>query len=389
MIKIDGNKPFKKSKHPAINIIGKEKCTGCFGCVNSCPSSAIQMRMSEDGFFIPEFEENKCTQCGICAQKCPVINYNSDNFSKENIKVYAAFSTNDKIRLDSSSGGVFSEVAEYLLEKDYVIYGASWTEGLGVQHICIKDAKELYKLRSSKYIQSSVGTAYLEVDRLIRNEGKKVLFSGTPCQVAAIKMLVKSDDLFTIDVLCHGVPSKTVFDEYLKYVSKDNKVLNYTFRDKSLGWSKYKIKAKLEDSSTYECITRQDPFFQGFICDLYSNMPCYECKFSTVPRVGDITLGDFWKISDDLMDERGVSVVLVNNTKGMALLNAIEKEGRVELYPKTLEDAIKGNPRIHDGHLKMRVKREEILSKVNKEGFEYIMENYINKTERYVPDTII
>lgn len=384
---MNDNIAFNGSKLPAINIIGEEKCTGCFGCVNLCPFSALEMKLSEDGFYMPKVDENKCIECGLCTQKCPVINFNSGNFAKEDIQVYAGFSTSDEIRLKSSSGGMFSEIAEHLLEKGYIIFGATCTEELGVKHICVKEAKELYKLRGSKYIQSSIGTVYLDISKLIK-EGKRVLFSGTPCQVAAIKMLVKSENLITIDVICHGIPSKIVFDEYLKYIGNNKNILNYSFRDKSLGWSKRLVKAQMEDNSTYECIANEDGFFHGFICDLYLNMACYKCKFSAVPRSGDITLGDFWKISDDLMDERGVSVVLGNNQKGIELLHELEKLNKIKLYPKSLESALKGNPRIVDGHLNKRIKREEILSKVKSHGFEYILENYISKTERYVPDVI-
>lgn len=381
------NKTLKNNMSIAINIIGQEKCTGCFGCANFCPSCAIKMELSEEGFYIPKVDKNKCTDCGLCAKKCPVISFNSDNFSKEHLLVYAGFSNNDEIRLKSSSGGIFSEIAEHLLEKEYVIYGAAWTKNFKIEHIGIKEAKDLYKLRGSKYIQSSIGTVYSEISNLIK-EGKKVLFSGTPCQVAAIKMLVKNENLITIDVICHGIPSRIVFDEYLKYIGENKDILNYTFRDKSLGWSNRLVKAQIENGSTYECIANEDGFFHGFICDLYLNMACYECKFSTVPRTGDITLGDFWKISDDLMDERGISVVIGNNEKGIELLQELQKLDEIKLYPKTLESALKGNPRIVNGHLDKRIKRGEILNKVKYKGFEYIKENYISKTERYVPDVI-
>lgn len=384
---MDENQSLKNRKPPAINIIGYEKCTGCFGCANSCPFSAIEMKLSEEGFYIPKVDGNKCADCNLCVKNCPVINFNSGNLPKEDIQVYAGFSTSDKIRLKSSSGGMFSEIAERLLEKGYVIFGATCTENLEVKHICVKEAKELHKLRGSKYIQSSIDTVYSDIAKLI-DTGKSVLFSGTPCQVAAIKMHVKSENLITIDVICHGVPSKIVFDEYLKYIGKNKKILNYTFRDKSLGWSKRVVKAQIEGGSTYECTANEDGFFHGFICDLYLNKACYECKFSTVPRTGDITLGDFWQISEDLMDERGVSVVIGNNPKGIELLQELQKLDKIKLYPKSLESALKGNPRIVDGHLDKRIKREEILSKVKREGFEYIKENYINKTQRYVPDII-
>lgn len=374
------------SKLPAIKVIGIEKCTSCFGCTNACKFNAIEMKISEEGFYKPEIIEDNCVNCGLCSKNCPVISFESNNFKKEEIKTYAAFSTNDITRLASSSGGIFTEIAESFLEEGGVVFGAAWRENLNVRHIYVDNKEDLSKLRSSKYIQSNLDNIYSTIIDLLENQGRKVLFTGTPCQVAALKTFTKSENLFTADVLCHGVPSKIVFDEYINSITKGHKVNSYTFRDKSNGWSKYKVKIDIDKAKSYECITRQDPFFHGFICDLYLNLSCYNCKFAAVPRTGDITMGDFWKISEDLMDERGVSVILANNIKGLSLLHKLERQNKIKLFNKDLKDAIKGNTRIHDGFLNMRKKRSEILSKVKKEGFQYIYENYIKNTDRYIPD---
>lgn len=373
-------------KAPAFKIIGIEKCTGCFGCANACKLNAIKMELSEDGFYFPQINNVLCNNCGQCKNNCPILNSKTNNFTKLDIQTYAAFSNDDYTRLESSSGGIFTQIAESFIENGGVVYGAAWTDDLNVNHIGVKNLNSIYKLRSSKYVQSNLENIYSEIVNTHLKNGIKVLFSGTPCQVAALKTFTDSVNLFTVDVVCHGIPSKLIFDEYIKYISKGNKVSSYNFRDKSIGWSKYKVKMQMENGEIYECITRQDPFFHGFICDLYSNLACYNCKFAAIPRSGDLTLGDFWKISDDLMDEKGVSVVLANNEKGLKLLRELENNQRIKLYKKTLESAVYGNPRIYDGFLKMRKKRSEILEMAKKEGFEYIYENYIKVTDRYVPD---
>lgn len=367
----------------AISNIGEEKCTGCFGCFNSCNLGAISMEISEKGFYYPLVNEEKCTSCGKCNNNCPVINFQSTNYDKNNIKVYAGYTLDEDIRMESSSGGVFTELANYVLEQGGAVFGAKWNKNIKVNHSKVYTKQGLKELRSSKYIQSNIGFAYKDVIEEL-NKNKKVLFVGVPCQVAALKTFTKNENLITVDLVCHGVPSMKIFESYLKGISKNNKINSINFRDKSKGWSKYCTKINFEDGSEYSRITREDPFFHGFICDLYLNLSCYDCKFASIPRVGDITIADFWKIGQELMDERGVSLILANNEKGEGIVEKLALGNRIKIFEKSLEDALEGNPRIENGHLSMRNKRKECLRDIQKESFETISEKYIINLKRYV-----
>lgn len=377
-----------KEDKTAFGLIGKSKCTGCFGCMNACKADAIEMKLSEEGFFLPKIDNEKCTSCGLCAEHCPVIvdkNVHSKKYEEDDIKIYAANSTDDEIRFESSSGGVFTELCRRIIKGGGAVYGAAWDGELGVKHVCAEDETVIRRLRSSKYVQSNIKSAYKDVLHKLK-EGRRVLFSGTPCQVAALKTFTDDESLVTVDVLCHGIPSRTVYDEYLKYIGQDSEIKSYTFRDKGLGWSKYRVEAEKEDGTIYRCITKEDPFFHGFICDLYINEPCYNCRFANIPRVGDITLGDYWKAPERFMDERGVSLVFANDKKGYDLLRAAEASGNIRLNISCMEDALPGNPRINNGVLRKRKYREEILKLVKDKGFCYINEKYIKNTVRYLYD---
>ncbi|WP_411681472.1 Coenzyme F420 hydrogenase/dehydrogenase, beta subunit C-terminal domain [Clostridium thailandense] len=370
-------------KNSAIDEIGQEKCTGCFGCFNSCNVGAISMEISKEGFYYPLINDGKCVSCGKCNNNCPVISFKSDNYDKDKIKAYAGYTLDEDIRMESSSGGIFSELANYVLEQYGVVFGAKWNKNIKVNHSKVCNKQDLKELRSSKYVQSNIGNVYKNVlEELDRN--KKVLFVGVPCQVAALKTFTQSESLIAVDLICHGVPSMKVFESYLQSKSRNKKVNSVNFRDKSKGWTKYCTKISFEDGSQYLKITREDPFFHGFICDLYLNSSCYDCKFASIPRSGDITIADFWQIDEELMDERGISLILTNNEKGENIIKELVKNNKIEIFEKTLEDALKGNPRIKNGHLRMRDKREECLRNIEEEGFEEISKKYIVNLKRYV-----
>ena len=195
---------------PAINIIGYDHCTGCFGCYNSCHINAIEMKYDEEGFYKPYILSN-CVNCGQCEKACPVIQIENNNRCE---KSYAAWSKNKEIILNSSSGGIFSELAIEILNENGIVYGVGWENG-EVRHKKIDKKEELKELRGSKYLPSFIGESYRQVLEDLKND-KKVLFSGTPCQVAALNKMVRNDNLITIDLICHGMPSHKAYEKYCR-----------------------------------------------------------------------------------------------------------------------------------------------------------------------------
>ncbi|MCD6483203.1 MAG: Coenzyme F420 hydrogenase/dehydrogenase, beta subunit C-terminal domain [Candidatus Aenigmarchaeota archaeon] len=370
---------------PAIDVIGVQKCLGCFGCFNACPYGAIEMVISEEGFYIPRVNKNKCTNCGICQKVCPIISTPSiDRFPKP--IAYAAWSKNNKIRLTSSSGGIFSELANIIFEYDSVVYGVVWDERFHPVHVeATKDEKEiLEKIKGSKYVPSYVGDAYKKVVKNL-SEGKKVLFVGTPCQIAALNNFVNhlkidKSNLYTVDLVCSGVPSLIVWKTYLEYISKkmgERNIVSVKFRDKSDGWSHRTIRIEFDDGYSYISPFLKDWFCWGFLSNQYLNSICYNCPFSKIPRQGDLTIGDFWGVPKKLHDEKGVSVVLVNSKKGKELIEKMKK--RVELVPVNFEEATKDNPRIIYGKFKKPKQRKELITIARKKGFKAVIRKLMFK----------
>ena len=324
-------------KKTAISIIGNKQCTGCFGCYNICPVNAIEMKYDKEGFYKPNILEN-CIECGKCEKVCPVIKSEKSN---KYIKTYGAWSNNEEILLNSSSGGIFSELALEILNEDGIIYGVSWENG-NVKHKRIERKEELKELRGSKYLPSFIGKSYKEVVEDLKNN-KKVLFSGTPCQIAALNKIVKSDNLITIDLICHGMPS---YKSYKKYCDEEfrNPVTKVDFRSKGTGWINYSLiyyTNILKNNYHY-----MDKFFFGFLKDIYLNEPCYACKFKGTKngekREADITLADFWGVPKELFNKNGVSLVITNNEKGEEIFSKIKN--KIFFKEVSLETGIKGNP---------------------------------------------
>ncbi|HDH43807.1 MAG TPA: 4Fe-4S dicluster domain-containing protein [Thermococcus sp.] len=344
-----------------------ENCIGCFACYNVCPNEAIRIDLTNEGFYVLQINEFKCSDCGLCDKVCPILNLPIAN--EDRPVAYASWSKDPEVRVKSSSGGVFSELAKYVLKNGGIVYGVALDENMTAKHIRVDTEDELEKLRGSKYIPSFVGNAYREAIEELKR--KQVLFSGTPCQIAALNNIVKVskvkiNNLITVDIVCHGVPSLKVFRMYLDYISKGRKVRKMSFRDKELGWSNYQIKIEFEDGVVYKATHRfgkvQDPFFKVYLMDLCLNKVCYNCPFSRIPRQGDITLGDFWGVPEDLKDEKGVSIVLVNNKKGKDFLEKVEGLEKMEV---SLKLAAKSNKRIVSGDLSVPKAREKVLTAYN------------------------
>lgn len=312
------------------NLAPKSKCTGCTACYSSCPQKCITMQPDEYGFLYPEINTSVCIECKKCELSCPVIEYEKN---KNRPKVYAACALDEDIRGNSSSGGVFSLLANEVLEQKGVVYGAAYDSEYKVKHICIETRDEIHKLRGAKYTQSDLGGCFKEIKQHL-NSGRHVMFTGTPCQVAGMKKYLKKSysNLILVDFVCHGLPSPDAWKEYVKYRAfKDNGgtfPVNINLRSKKSGWSKYRYSNEYIyiNGKVYSKLSGEDLYMQLFVGDYINRRSCAECCFKGYDRVADITLGDFWGIWDiepEMDDDKGTSLILIHSEKANNLLNRI------------------------------------------------------------------
>lgn len=350
-----------------IEQVKSEECTGCGACMNACPVNAIKMVENEEGFIEPYIEKEKCINCGKCNKCCPKLNYENAN-CKEKIKVYAAYAP-DEIRKTSSSGGIFTLLAETIFEMGGVVCGAAYAEDMQVVHRLIDNKQELEYLKGSKYVQSDVRYSYQEVKNALMMD-KYVLFSGCPCQIAALKNYLGKvyEKLLTVDIICHGVPSYHTFKEYLETLNK-GKVKNVEFRNKQFGWNCSHDLIEYEDGTQYIGKVESDLYLKGFLKNLFLRKSCENCTFSDFPRVGDITIGDFWginNISPDMYDELGTSIVFVNSDIGRKYYNKIQpklkKQKELDFTPEKYPN------RVHSLY-QHHAKRKQYFEMVREKGF--------------------
>lgn len=351
-----------------ININNKTNCCGCSACAQACPKKCINMKSDTEGFLYPVAEKTVCINCGLCEKVCPIIN--SENKSETVLSAYAGYINDDTVRLNSSSGGLFTPLAEYVLSRNGVVFGAAFDSKQRVQHIRVDSEENLYLLRGSKYVQSDINNTYVEAKNDLDN-GKLVLFTGTACQIAGLKQYLRKDysHLFTVDVLCHGTPSPKVWEKYLEEHSKKvgSPVKQIFFRRKYNGWKRFAVELKFYNSAAYLKEFREDTFMRLFLGNICLRPSCHDCKFKTLDRDSDITIGDAWgidKVIPELDDDKGTSVILVHTEKGQKLLNSISeklviKQGNVdELLPPSADS--RKSVKIHPS-------RSEFFEQINKE----------------------
>lgn len=324
------------------------RCTDCGACRQSCPVSAISQRENEEGFMYPWISYDKCIQCGKCVEVCPVVNPVFTNSPEP--KCYAGY-TFDDIRLDrSSSGGVFTVLAKHVLGEDGYVSGVIFDEHFKAGHIVSNNPSDVFRMRGSKYVQSDTQNVYREIEQLLK-QSKKVLFTGMSCQVAGLKAYLgkQYDNLYCIDIVCHGVPSPGVFRKYLEEEVGLDEVRDVQFRNKeSEGWRKTYIHIDADKWNVFHQALGENAYAAAFLNDVINRNCCADCQFQKFPRQGDITIGDFWGIEDcdpELDDNKGISVILVNSQKGQRLLENCKKDF-VVLREEDLQDAIVKNPNI-------------------------------------------
>ena len=333
-----------------VAILPKEDCTGCYACANACPKSCIEMKSDENGFFYPTINSNACVSCSVCVRACPILSSKDQTYSNSPLGCYAAFSTDESVRFHSTSGGIFTHLAEIILEQNGFVIGAQYTADHLVEHSSISEKKDIEKLRQSKYVQSKSGMIYQEVQHLLK-KGHPVLFVGTPCQCAALQsFLGKSyDHLLICDFICRGVNSPKSYLDYLKKLEQrySSPVKLVWFKNKTYGWNHFATKIVFESGDVYLADRENDPFMLQYIkskSTINMRRSCYQCRFRSLNHPSDITLGDFWGIEElepELDTTLGVSAVIVNTAKGMSLFNSIRD--RICFIEKKLETIVKHN----------------------------------------------
>lgn len=356
-------------------------CSGCFACYNVCPAGAIEIVLSREGFYVPKIDKSLCTNCGLCLEACPVVNVpgSADRFAVP--ETHVSWSLGEKTRLNSSSGGLYPELAKLTLENGGVVLAVGWNEEWLPQHKELNSFDQIPETVGSKYVQSYVGAVYDRIAELVRNR-KQILFVGTPCQVAGLRNFIRQrqiteNNILLVDLVCHGVPSPLVFKKYLDEEFISDEITSISFRDKATGWSNFSFSVYHDISRKYSVPHRKDSFFWGFLINLYLNKICYNCPFSELPRQGDITLGDFWGVPDKYKDEKGVSVVLINSSRGKEFFGQLVRSKRVFAEQVPLETATKSNPRIISGHMKVPNERDKLLMEIHSKSWKYISRKYI------------
>lgn len=353
-------------------LCNKDDCTGCMACFNSCKTGAITIVPDDEGFVRPKIDQLICVNCGKCEKSCPqMVSVNAPNSEK---LVYACWLKDSKIRKNSTSGGAFTALSMPIFYKNGFVVGAGFDAELRVEHQIIDRERDLYKLRGSKYVQSNIGKIYLKVKELLVEE-KIVLFSGTPCQVAGLYSFLGNrnyKNLFTVDIVCHGVPSPQIFEEYKNYMTKKyhSKINDIYFRNKKPGWLVFGMKMNFENGKIYEKTTYRDPFIRAFLRELCLRPSCHSCKYANLGRVSDITIADFWGYvatgENDKDDDKGISMVMINSSKGKELFDEASKE--LNYWERPLEQAVKGNPALSKCFLPSS-KREDFWMDYHKYGF--------------------
>ena len=355
-----------------IDIKEKHNCCGCGACVQVCPKKCISMSTDTEGFLYPQVDGVICIDCGLCEKVCPVINQKEP---REPLAVYAAKNNNEEIRLKSSSGGIFTLLAEQIIAEGGVVFGARFNDKWEVVHDYTETKEGLEPFRGSKYVQSVIGDNFIKAKQFLA-DGRKVLFSGTPCQIAGLKKFLRKEyeNLLTVEVVCHGVPSPMVWRDYLDYkrakraVGKNTVssslnefpvIAGISFRDKANGWKKFGFKisyaaskaaensvSKSADNTNNEITPfNEDLFMKGFLKNIYLRPSCYHCAARQGKSGADISIADYWGIQlihPEIDDDKGTGLILINTKQGANYFNSIANQ--IDSLTSNYNKAIIQNP---------------------------------------------
>lgn len=340
-----------------FNICEHDSCTACSACQSICHKHAITMITDDEGFQYPYINEDSCVECGLCIKTCPA-NKELDVTSSYPQQPYLAWINDDEVRLDSSSGGIFTALARYVISQGGVVCGAAYDDDMTVRHRIVDNENDLIHLRGSKYVQSITEGIFSDI-KVYLNKGVMVYFVGTPCQVAGLKSFLKKkyDNLLTSDLICHGVPSGNLFKEQIKYFERKEgkKIVDVKFRAKKRFGQGYDIQIITNTGANEFFCAELVPYFNGFWKNITLRESCYKCQYASLHREGDITLADFWlvkKCFPDVRTSKGTSLVFVNSIIGENIFMKLANSGDVYIREATIEQALLGQ-----GQLKSPVPR--------------------------------
>lgn len=373
-----------------IEIKEKSQCCGCTACSSICPKKAIVMKQDEEGFMYPIIDKSKCVNCGLCDKVCPIKNVKENKNSQH---AYIFQNADDKIRRESTSGGAFTAIAEYVIDNNGIVYGAVFDDKYKVIHKGIDNKEELYKFRNSKYVQSEMENCYSEIKEYL-NKGKLVCFSGTSCQVEGLKNYLGKhyENLILVDVVCRAVPSPLIWKKYLNMRQKQYKdISKIMFRDKYYGYkySNLSIYSKNSDKKQeYNKGVDSDPYLRAFFTNICDRPSCYDCKFKKLHRESDITIWDCFnveKFDKNFDDDKGTSRVLTHTENGKNIIDILSQKNKVAEID--VEKATNGFLAMFQS-VKKNDKREQFFKDANQLSEEELFNKYFADTikvkiERY------
>ena len=381
----------EETKDKFVKIEEKDLCCGCTACYSVCPKNAIKMVRDNEGFLYPEVDKEKCVNCGMCKKVCPILNKAKLNEFKP--KAYLFQNSNEEIRKDSTSGGIFTAIGKFVIKNNGIVYGATFDDNFVVNHIGVESVDKLSRFRKSKYVQSNQNNCFKEIKQYLDN-GKLVCYSGTPCQVGGLRAYLRKDyeNLILVDIMCHSVPSPLAFEKYKRYILKKinaNKILNINFRDKSKYGYKYSMMTVETDNGTYSQGIDTDPYLRAFFGDTSVRPSCYNCHFKTMKRVSDLTIWDCFNINEidkSFDDDKGTTRVLVQSEKGEKLLEKLDdvrlKELDINIATKKVKEMTNS--------VNYNSKRKEFFENINADNvFEkYYPTNFKTKINSFVRKTL-
>lgn len=396
-------KSFMHGKKPRANETGNkiyvekiENCTGCHACSASCPKEAISMQPNFEGFLYPVIDKTKCVNCKMCEKVCPAISpiqtvvepavtepsrsiETTTEKQSASLLAYAAYNNDEEVRLNSSSGGIFTAIAQKIIEQGEIIFGAKFTDDFSVAHGWTDSVEGIKNFQGSKYVQSVIGSSYKECKEFLE-QGRKVLFSGTPCQIQGLKKYLKKEyeNLFTVDFICHGVPSNKLWQKYKIFREKKSasQTVKTAFRRKNDGWKQYSLSFTYANDSEYCASHRKDPYMKMFLTDIALRSSCYNCPVRFLNRPSDITLADFWGVENVLPhfdDNKGTSLVMLHSSQAVDFWSMLKYGCTMEQI--VLEQGIKYNPSMVRSP-KMPKARTEFYFDLETKPFEKVLKKY-------------